>query len=85
MPKQFSLARRSIVFAPMLAALTGCNMVVMSPSGDIAAQQRDLIVVSTILMLVIIVPVIFLTLFFAWHYRRSNSAAKSICPACIWA
>ena len=53
MPKQFSLARRSLLLAPMLGALSGCNMVVMSPSGDIAAQQRDLIVVSTILMLVI--------------------------------
>ncbi|MEI2302283.1 ubiquinol oxidase subunit II [Ensifer sp. MJa1] len=51
-------------------------MVVMSPSGDIAAQQRDLIVVSTVLMLLIIVPVIFLTLFFAWRYRQSNMAAK---------
>ena len=76
MPKQFSLARRSILFALMLATLSGCNMVVMSPSGDVAAQQRDLIVVSTILMLVIIVPVIFLTLFFAWRYRQSNTAAK---------
>lgn len=75
MPKQFSLARRSILFALMLATLSGCNMVVMAPSGDIAAQQRDLIVVSTILMLVIIVPVIFLTLFFAWRYRQSNTAA----------
>ncbi|MFC5758498.1 ubiquinol oxidase subunit II [Rhizobium sp. GCM10022189] len=55
--------------------LAGCNMVVMSPSGDIAAQQRDLIIVSTVLMLLIIVPVIFLTLFFAWRYRRSNTAA----------
>lgn len=50
-------------------------MVVMSPSGDIAAQQRDLIVISTILMLLIIVPVVFLTLFFAWRYRRSNTSA----------
>ncbi len=50
-------------------------MVVMAPSGDIAAQQRDLIVVSTVLMLLIIVPVIFLTLLFAWRYRRSNTAA----------
>lgn len=48
----------------------------MSPSGDIAAQQRDLIVVSTLLMLLIIVPVIFLTLLFAWRYRESNKAAK---------
>ncbi|WP_460928183.1 ubiquinol oxidase subunit II [Shinella zoogloeoides] len=60
----------------MLAILSGCNMVVMSPSGDIATQQRDLIVISTVLMLLIIVPVIFLTLFFAWRYRQSNTAAK---------
>ncbi|MBB3593217.1 cytochrome o ubiquinol oxidase subunit 2 [Rhizobium sp. BK529] len=51
-------------------------MVVMSPSGDIAVQQRDLIVVSTVLMLLIIIPVIFLTLLFAWRYRRSNTAAN---------
>src|SRR5690606_17652158 len=76
MPKQFSLARHSITLAPMLAILSGCNMVVMSPSGDIATQQRDLIVISTVLMLLIIVPVIFLTLFFAWRYRQSNTAAK---------
>ncbi len=55
--------------------LAGCNLVVMSPSGDIATQQRDLIIISTVLMLLIIVPVIFLTLFFAWRYRRSNTSA----------
>lgn len=55
--------------------LSGCNMVVMAPSGDIAVQQRDLIIVSVVLMLLIIVPVIFLTLFFAWKYRQSNTAA----------
>jgi cytochrome o ubiquinol oxidase subunit 2 len=76
MPTPFSLARLSIVLSLMLAVLSGCNMVVMSPSGDIAAQQRDLIVISTILMLIIIVPVIFLTLYFAWHYRQSNKDAK---------
>jgi cytochrome o ubiquinol oxidase subunit 2 len=58
-----------------LPLLSGCNLVVMSPSGDIAAQQRDLIVVSTVLMLLIIVPVICLSLYFAWHYRSSNVSA----------
>ena len=56
-----------------LLLLAGCNMVVMAPSGDIAVQQRDLILVSTVLMLLIIVPVIVLTLFFAWRYRQSNT------------
>ncbi|KQT87142.1 ubiquinol oxidase subunit II [Aurantimonas sp. Leaf443] len=59
-----------------LATLSGCNLVVMNPSGDVAAQQSDLIVVSTLLMLVIIVPVIATTLFFAWRYRASNAKAK---------
>ncbi|WP_337267176.1 ubiquinol oxidase subunit II [Oryzifoliimicrobium ureilyticus] len=58
-----------------LLALAGCNMVVMSPSGDIAQQQRDLIIVATILMLLIIIPVMILTVFFAWRYRQSNTAA----------
>lgn len=51
-------------------------MVVMAPSGDIAERQRDLIIISTILMLLIVLPVIFLTLFFAWRYRQSNQDAK---------
>jgi len=71
--KMFSKAG---LIAALAMPLASCNMVVMSPSGDIAAQQRDLIVVSTILMLLIVVPVIFLTLFFAWRYRQSNKDAK---------
>jgi len=58
------------------ALLAGCNTVVLNPAGDIAAQQGNLIVVSTALMLLIIVPVIVLTIFFAWKYRQSNTAAK---------
>jgi cytochrome o ubiquinol oxidase subunit 2 len=55
--------------------LGGCQAVVLSPSGSIAAEQRDLLVQSTGLMLLIIVPVMALTIFFAWHYRQSNKAA----------
>jgi cytochrome o ubiquinol oxidase subunit 2 len=46
----------------------------MNPSGDIAVQQRDLIITSTVLMLLIIVPVIALTFLFAWKYRESAKA-----------
>ncbi|AIY41605.1 Cytochrome O ubiquinol oxidase subunit II [Collimonas arenae] len=48
----------------------------MNPSGDIASQQGRLIVVSTLLMLLIIVPVIALTIWFAWRYRKNNTAAR---------
>lgn len=66
---------RGLLLLP-LAMLAGCNMVVLNPSGDIARQQGQLIVVSTVLMLLIIVPVIALTIFFAWKYRQSNKEAR---------
>jgi cytochrome o ubiquinol oxidase subunit 2 len=60
----------------LAAALSGCNYVVLSPAGDIAAQQRDLVIISTVLMLLIVVPVMALTVLFAWRYRQSNTSAR---------
>jgi cytochrome o ubiquinol oxidase subunit II len=51
------------------------KFIVMNPHGDIAVQQAHLIVTSTLLMLLIIVPVIAATLFFAFRYRQSNIEA----------
>jgi len=63
--------------AALTATLAGCSKaVVLNPAGDIAKQQGDLVVTATLLMLLIIVPVIFLTLLFAWKYRQSNTEAK---------
>jgi cytochrome o ubiquinol oxidase subunit 2 len=53
--------------------LGGCDMVVMNPTGDIAVQQRDLILFSTGIMLLVVVPVMALTVLFAWRYRRGNA------------
>lgn len=57
-------------------SLAGCNLVLFNASGDVARQQGDLIVVSTLLMLIIILPVMALTVFFAWRYRASNKVAE---------
>src|SRR5436190_4082739 len=54
--------------------LAGCDMVVLRPSGYVAVQQGQLVILSTLLMLLIIVPVIVLTLVFAWRYRESNAS-----------
>lgn len=61
---------------PLVALLSGCNAVVLRPAGDIAAQQRDLLLISTGLMLLIIIPVIALTVLFAWRYRAANTEAR---------
>jgi cytochrome o ubiquinol oxidase subunit 2 len=72
-----SVARPAAALAASLSmfALGGCNTIVMNPHGDVAVQQARLIVTSTFLMLLIIVPVIALTLFFAFRYRQSNTKA----------
>jgi cytochrome o ubiquinol oxidase subunit 2 len=69
-------AVRALCALPALAALGGCNAVVLDPSGDVAAQQRDLVLMSTGLMLLIVVPVMALTVLFAWRYRQSNTTAR---------
>lgn len=58
-----------------LGSLAGCSKaVVLNPAGDIAAQQGQMVIQATLLMLIIIVPVIALTLWFAWKYRQNNAA-----------
>ena len=59
----------------LLPLLGGCNMVVLDPAGDVAQQQGNLVVISTLLMLIIIVPVMALTGYFAWKYRAANETA----------
>src|SRR5215218_8145677 len=66
---------RAFVVLPLAGLLAGCNAVLLNPSGDIALQQRNLIIVSTVLMLLIIIPVIVFTFIFAWRYRASNTNA----------
>ena len=59
-----------LLVLPLL--LGGCDMVVLNPTGDVAYQQRNLILFSVGVMLLIIVPVMVLTVLFAYRYRRGN-------------
>ncbi len=62
-------------FSPaLLLPLGGCDWILMNPAGDVALQQRDLILISTALMLLIILPVMAMTVWFAWRYREKAQA-----------
>jgi cytochrome o ubiquinol oxidase subunit II len=49
---------------------------VLDPQGPIASSQRLLLINSTAIMLVVVIPVIAATLAFAWWYRSSNARAS---------
>jgi cytochrome o ubiquinol oxidase subunit 2 len=49
---------------------------VLDPQGPIGSAERLLLINSTAIMLVVVVPVIVATLAFAWWYRSSNSRAN---------
>lgn len=73
--KTVTLLSRFLAASAPLLLLAGCDSVVLHPAGDIAAQQGRLVVDSTLLMLLIILPVMALTVLFAWRYRASNKDA----------
>jgi len=78
MPMNQTLSQYLRRALPALAAallLSGCDLIVLDPAGDIARQQGNLVVTSTLLMLIIIVPVMVLTAWFAYKYRASNTDA----------
>jgi cytochrome o ubiquinol oxidase subunit 2 len=49
---------------------------VLDPQGPIASAERTILLNATTIMLVVVVPVIVLTLAFAWWYRASNTRAS---------
>ena len=58
------------------AVLGGCSQGILNPQGPIAWAERLLLINSTAIMLVVVIPVIVATLAFAWWYRASNARAS---------
>jgi cytochrome o ubiquinol oxidase subunit II len=66
------------VLAAVLAACLiapGRAAGVLDPQGPIASAERLILINATAIMLVVVLPVIVLTLAFAWWYRSSNARA----------
>ena len=49
---------------------------VLDPQGPIAAAERTILANATVIMLAVVVPVILLTLGFAWWFRAGNKWAR---------
>jgi cytochrome o ubiquinol oxidase subunit II len=73
-PRRSGLVRWLVACAAAL--LASCQQAgVLDPQGPIASAQLLLLINSTAIMLVVVVPVILATLGFAWWYRASNARA----------
>ena len=74
-PRSSGLLRWLVLCAAAL--VSSCRQAgVLDPQGPIAAQELLLLINSTAIMLVVVVPVIAATLGFAWWYRASNPRAS---------
>ncbi len=65
-----------IGFIALLAWIVhGRAILLADPKGLIALKERDLILTTTLLMALIVVPVFLLTALIAWRYRAGNTSA----------
>ncbi len=96
MKKGFKIA---IIALLCIAAFAACavfvsrhSIAVLEPAGMIAKKERELIITASLLMLIVVIPVLILTLVFAWRYREGREKAKftpdwehnSIAECCWW-
>lgn len=58
------------------ALLSGCDMALLDPKGQIGLEQRSLILTALGLMLIVVIPVIVMTIVFTRKFRASNTDAK---------
>lgn len=66
------------IFFFIICLLSGCNMILMDPRGIIGIEQKKIILISLGLMLIIVIPVIFMAVFFSRKYRENNEIQSTI-------
>ena len=69
-------AVRAAILAAIAISLAACNRGVFDPVGPVAAQEKQLLINSTAIMLAIIIPTMIATVAIAFWFRRGNSKAE---------
>jgi cytochrome o ubiquinol oxidase subunit 2 len=74
-PGSAAIWLRAISIASTAMLLASCNEGVLDPHGPVGKAERIILYDSTAIMLAVVIPVIVLTLVFAWWFRARNSQA----------
>ena len=69
-----SLGILSLIAGAVL--LSGCDSALLNPKGQIAMEQRSLILTAFGLMMIVVIPAVLMAVVFAWKYRATNTEAK---------
>ncbi|RWR00666.1 cytochrome o ubiquinol oxidase subunit II [[Pantoea] beijingensis] len=69
-----SLGILSLIAGTLL--LSGCDSALLNPKGQIALEQRSLILTAFGLMMIVVIPAVLMAIVFAWKYREGNTNAK---------
>ncbi|MBS0296186.1 MAG: ubiquinol oxidase subunit II [Proteobacteria bacterium] len=73
--RPFGLTRLFGAFV-LAATLTGCAGGVLDPVGPVGANDAEILIDATLIMLGIVIPTILLAFWMAWRYRASNTKAE---------
>jgi cytochrome o ubiquinol oxidase subunit 2 len=71
-----SMLGRMISIAISAMLLASCHEGVLDPHGPVGKAERVILYNSTAIMLAVVIPVIVLTLVFAWWFRSKNKRAQ---------
>lgn len=69
-----SLGILSLIAGTLL--MSGCDNALLNPKGQIALEQRSLILTAFGLMMIVVIPAVLMAIVFARKYRASNTNAK---------
>src|ERR1700686_2316613 len=67
---------RAISVTSTAMLMASCNEGVLDPHGPVGKAERIILYDSTAIMLAVVIPVIVLTLVFAWWFRAKNRRAR---------
>lgn len=73
---KFNKFFKNLLLISIFFMLDGCNSILLNPHGKIAMQESSILLISFLMMLFVIIPVIFMTVYFSVKYRSSNLNEK---------
>jgi cytochrome o ubiquinol oxidase subunit II len=75
-PGAWPMRPRAISMTGLAVLLASCSEGVLNPQGPVGKAERVILYDATAIMLAVVIPVIVLTLVFAWWFRARNSHAR---------